>query len=48
MFAFAAKVTTPFAIVQDPWFATVKLPDEMQLLGLAGSTMQLEARFAEP
>ena len=48
MFAFAAKVTTPFAIVQDPWFATVKLPLVMQLLVLAGFTMQLEVSAAEP
>jgi uncharacterized protein YbbC (DUF1343 family) len=48
MFANAAKVTTPFAIVQVPWLATVKLPEEMQLLEFAGSEIQLEERFADP
>jgi hypothetical protein len=48
MFAKAAKVTSPLAIVQVPWLATLKLPDEMQLLVFAGSTIQLEERFADP
>ena len=48
MFAFAANVTTPFAIDQVPWLATLKLPELMQLLVFAGSTMQLEVRFADP
>ena len=48
MFGNAAKVTTPLAIVQVPWFATVKLPVVMQLAVFAGFTMQLEVRAAEP
>ena len=48
MFATAAKVTTPLAMVQVPWFATVKLPVVMQLLVFAGFTMQLEVSDAEP
>jgi hypothetical protein len=48
MFAKAAKVTSPLAIVQVPWLATLKLPNEMQLLVFAGSTIQLEERFADP
>ena len=48
MFANAAKVTTPELIVQVPSPATTKLPLVMQLLGFAGSTMQLAVKLAEP
>jgi hypothetical protein len=48
MFASAAKVATPLAIVQVPWFATVKLPLLMQLAVFAGFTMQLEVNAADP
>ena len=44
----AVKVTTPELMVQVPSLATVKLPLVMQLLGVAGSTMQLAVKFAEP
>ena len=48
MLASAANVTTPELIDQVPSPATVKLPLVMQLLGVAGSTMQLAVKFAEP
>jgi hypothetical protein len=48
MFESAVKVTTPELIAQVPSPATTKLPLVMQLLGVAGSTMQLVAKFAEP
>lgn len=48
IFASAAKVTTPLEIVQVPWFATVKLPEVMQLLVLAGFTIQLDVSEADP
>ena len=46
--ATAVKVTTPELIAQVPSPATTKLPLVMQLLGVAGSTMQLAVKLAEP
>jgi nucleotide-binding universal stress UspA family protein len=44
----AVNVTTPELIDQVPSPVTTKLPLVMQVLGVAGSTMQLVAKFAEP
>jgi hypothetical protein len=44
----AVKVTTPELIAQVPSPATTKLPLVMQLLGVAGSTIQLAVKLADP
>jgi hypothetical protein len=44
----AVNVATPAFIAQVPSPATTKLPLVRQTLGVAGSTMQLDVKLAEP